>query len=223
MIATIWIALLVVGQTPQQGTSQNSVAGKTQVERSAPRETIAIRREVSELLRAESSAANDSERAQHVQRMTEIYLEIVSDERFVENSFLQQQRTKLWTRLVRVRDELKRRRSSQQREPNAEEQRAEQQQQQLLASSLAEHLQLASQTLGGPAAVFEGVAGGGPIDFGEELIDLITNTINPDHWNVNGGPGSILFYRPALALVVRARSEVQRNVGEVLGAVRAAP
>jgi hypothetical protein len=184
------------------------------------REISTIRKEVSELLRTESAAEDDATRSRQVRRMAEVYLEVVGDERFVANPLLQQTKSKLHTRLLKIRDDLKRRRSIDQRTEEKRRSDDDQQQQREVAASLATHLQLASQTLGGPAMVFEGASGGAPIDYADDLIDLITETISPTHWNVNGGEGSIMFYRPALALVVRASSEVQSGVGGLLGGLR---
>jgi hypothetical protein len=198
-----------------------AVVGQSSDSAREPREIHVIRREVSDLLRAESNAATDAERGRTVRRLAEVYLEIVGDERFTSHPTLQQQRNKVWTRLTRIRDELKRRRGSEARTPR-EPSPDDEQGQHELAGSLAAHLHLASQTMGGPSAVFAEAAGGGAIvdDYSEELIDLITNTINPSHWNINGGPGSIAYYRPAMALVVRASSEVQGRVGDVVGGLR---
>jgi hypothetical protein len=94
------------------------------------------------------------------------------------------------------------------------------------ASELAGQVSLMNYTLGGPNYVWEqgGEAfGGGTVsDHGQELIDLIQRTIKPNTWDVVGGPGSIFYYRPLMALVVRATSEVHDNVGGLLGALRRA-
>lgn len=182
------------------------------------REVSAIRKEVSVLLRTDAKN-DDAARYRQVQRMSQVYLEIVGDERFVANPVLQQQKSKLYTRLLKIRDELKRQRSTDKRAVDKRRSDDDQQRHDI-AISTANHLQFASQTLGGPAAVFEGASGGAPIDYADDLIDLITETISPTHWNVNGGEGSIMFYRPVLALVVRASSEVQSGVGGLLGGLR---
>jgi len=211
MAAWLLLTMAVVGEAAASNSSSATATDSSD----GAREISAIRREVSDLLRTESALRDDEERSRQVRRMAEVYLEVVGDERFVINPLLQQQKSKLHTRLMRIRDDLKRRRSAEQRGRNADDSA-----QREVASSLAAHLQLASQTLGGPAAVFEGATGGGPIDYADDLIDLITETINPTHWNVNGGSGSIMFYRPALALVVRASSEVQGRVSDLLGGLR---
>jgi hypothetical protein len=213
MAAWLVLSLAIVGQTANSASANSAKADDD------PREVSAIRKEVSKLLRTESAATDDATRRRQVQRMSEVYLEVVGDERFVANPLLQQQKSKLHTRLLKIRDELRRRQSIDQRSAQRRG-GVDDQGQSELAASLATHLQLASQTLGGPGVVFAGASGGAPIDYADDLIDLITETISPTHWNVNGGEGSIMFYRPALALVVRASSEVQNNVGGLLGGLR---
>jgi len=61
-----------------------------------------------------------------------------------------------------------------------------------------------------------------PGDYGAELVELIERTINPSFWDVAGGPGTIVYYRPLQCLVVRATAEVHGQVGGVLGDLRAA-
>jgi hypothetical protein len=95
-----------------------------------------------------------------------------------------------------------------------------------VTSSMAEHMDYMNYSMGGPSYVFSqsgGAFGGGMArDHGQELIELIQRTIKPDHWDVAGGPGSMFYYRPLMALVVRATSEVHGNVGGLLGAMRRA-
>jgi hypothetical protein len=62
--------------------------------------------------------------------------------------------------------------------------------------------------------------GTGPPDWGEALVELIERTIAPEFWDVHGGPGTIIYYRPLHVLVVRATSEVHGHVGGLLGAAR---
>jgi hypothetical protein len=69
-----------------------------------------------------------------------------------------------------------------------------------------------------------GARGGraGPPDWGAALVSLIERTIAPDFWDVHGGPGTIVYYRPLHALVVRATDDVHGRVGRVLTDLRAA-
>jgi hypothetical protein len=107
----------------------------------------------------------------------------------------------------------------------------------LVTQSLADHFALTGSTLGGPATVLEqseqgsansqnGVearGGGAAFDYGPALVDLIQRTIVPEFWDVNGGPGTIVYYRPLMCLVVRATSDVHHRLGgtiDALGRVR---
>ena len=77
---------------------------------------------------------------------------------------------------------------------------------------------------GGPGQVFN-YAGGSfapPWDHGEDLVDLIENTINPQFWRNNGGSGSIHYFRPLRVLVVGASAQVQDEAVELLYRIRQA-
>lgn len=98
----------------------------------------------------------------------------------------------------------------------------------------------ASQTApgSGPASVYAQLAGGGanPIgtaanggpsgagqpanDAGWELVELIRTTVAPETWDVNGGKGSIYYYRPLHALVIRQTGESHHQIGSTLGQLR---
>ncbi|MCC6125309.1 MAG: hypothetical protein IT426_10130 [Pirellulales bacterium] len=56
-----------------------------------------------------------------------------------------------------------------------------------------------------------------PPDAGEDLVALIQKTIAPASWDINGGPGSIYYWRPGRALVIRASEDVHEQIGGVLG------
>lgn len=57
-------------------------------------------------------------------------------------------------------------------------------------------------------------------DNGPALVALIQRTISPGAWDVNGGEGTIQYYRPLRVLVIRAPGGVHDNVGGVLGGLR---
>jgi hypothetical protein len=81
-----------------------------------------------------------------------------------------------------------------------------------------------------PAAAGVGVIGGVAVgggnaqqlapDFGPDLVNLIHAVVSPRTWDVNGGPGSVVYYRNLRALVVRAPSEIHEQIGDVLGQMR---
>ncbi len=50
----------------------------------------------------------------------------------------------------------------------------------------------------------------------------VPRTIAPDSWDIRGGPGSIYYWRPGRALVVRQTTEVHDWLAETLEQLRAA-
>ncbi len=55
---------------------------------------------------------------------------------------------------------------------------------------------------------------------GQALVDLIQNTVAPDSWDIRGGPGTIIYFNPLRALVIRTTGEGHDNIGDVLGGLR---
>jgi hypothetical protein len=51
----------------------------------------------------------------------------------------------------------------------------------------------------------------------QALIDLITNTIEPNSWETNGGRGRIIYFSPLKVLVIRNSQEVHEQIGGALG------
>ena len=66
----------------------------------------------------------------------------------------------------------------------------------------------------GQSGFGRGVAPGG--DYGPQLVELIQRTIAPMSWDVNGGPGSIYYWQPGRALVVRQTGETHNDIGNLL-------
>ncbi len=68
-----------------------------------------------------------------------------------------------------------------------------------------------------PETIDAGDAAG--VDF-DELISMITSTVNPYDWEDVGGPGSIAPDVPRVALIVRTTQEVHDRLGRVLTMLR---
>ena len=62
--------------------------------------------------------------------------------------------------------------------------------------------------------------GGAAVDEGWQLVELIQRIIAPDFWQPQGGPGVVRYFALKRALVVRATSDVQQQVQELLMALR---
>ena len=59
-------------------------------------------------------------------------------------------------------------------------------------------------------------------DHSQALIDLIQTVIRPETWDVNGGPGTIYYWYPGRALVIRQTAEVHEQIGGALDQLRRA-
>ena len=73
--------------------------------------------------------------------------------------------------------------------------------------------------VGGFGANFGGGFGGRRptnTDNGDQLVELIYKTIAPASWDVNGGNGSIYYWRSRQALIIRQRGDVHEDIGNVL-------
>jgi hypothetical protein len=66
----------------------------------------------------------------------------------------------------------------------------------------------------------EGTKGGGPVDHGQELLNLIKATIAPDSWDDAGGNGSIYYWSAWHVLVIRQTDEVHEQIEGLLKALR---
>ncbi len=72
----------------------------------------------------------------------------------------------------------------------------------------------------GAAPMGAGVGIGGPgrqtADYGDQLVELIQRTVAPSTWDVNGGPGTIYYWQPGRAIVVRQMGQVHDEIADVL-------
>jgi hypothetical protein len=217
-----WLLLSIVVLS---GQSDASAGGELRdAAEATPRRLADINRLMLEAIQADANAQTDSQRLDAVRQMAQVYREILDDPRFASSDTLKSYRARLWSRMTRIKQDAERRLA------RSERQQADaldlQQQQALEAAtrSLSEQMTLMSHTMGGPSYVFQqggGAMGGAAVqDHGQQLIDLIQRTIRPQFWDTNGGPGSMFYYRPLMALVVSATSEVHGNVGGLLDALR---
>jgi hypothetical protein len=221
--------VMVVGVVPSDA---NGTDAKSQNE---PRPFHIISREMHVTMKSEAIAdrkRDKTKRAQKIRDLCTIYVELKRDPRLSTAPTLQRYKAMLWKRLTLVRTDLERdiaRQDKSRRKMTKEEMEAERQRRLALSmatESLANQITLVSHSMGGPANLFAesgGGFGGGMIaDNGQDLVDLIQRIIQPDFWDVNGGPGAIFYYAPLHALVVSATGEVHRKIGGNLKGLRRA-
>ena len=72
----------------------------------------------------------------------------------------------------------------------------------------------------GQAPQFGAPAGGGGIADFQELINLITNTIQPQTWSTVGGSGQIQEFQTNLSLVISQTQEVHEEIADLLEQLR---
>jgi hypothetical protein len=225
-----WILLISVAIVGQPGTGVPALADSPAQAAAvaAPKNTERgfheFHQAISELLKRESQAKDPSARAAAVQAMCELHRKIVHDPRYSTSDVLKEYRSRLWSRLTKIKSELKQQlaRNKENRESLENVATLETADSLAIAASdsLASSLSLLDQSQGGPGGLLAFGGGPGPIDWGPDLVDLIERTINPSFWDVVGGPGTIIYYRPLQCLVVRATAEVHGNVGRLLGGLR---
>jgi hypothetical protein len=190
-----------------------------------PRPLHAIQAEISDLLKREANSRSPAVRAEIVRRMCALHGEIVRDSRFATSDTLAEYRVRLWSRLKRAEGDLKRELARTARagnRSNADQPVPADPDSQAVAESLASSLSLLDQSQGGPGYLLGFGGRAVPPDHGQELVELIEQTINPAFWDTNGGPGTIVYYAPLKCIVVRATSEVHGNIGGLVGGLRKA-
>jgi hypothetical protein len=219
-----WLLLSIVVLS---GQSDTSAGGELRGPGAAtPRRLADINRSMLEAIRADANAQTDNERLEAVRQMAQVYCEILDDPRFATSDTLKSYRARLWSRMTRIKQDAERRLEREKRQQAGALDLQQLQALEAATRSLSEQMTLMSYTMGGPSYVFQqggGAMGGAAVqDHGQQLIDLIQRTISPQFWDTAGGPGSMFYYRPLMALVVSATSEVHGNVGGLLDALRRA-
>lgn len=159
---------------------------------------------VSKALRRESKARSHDERARAVSDLVEIFTLMQQDDRRALSPTLARLVGKVRSRLRRTQTELQREERRRARKASASSPGLE---------SVAERSEPDGR-FGGRAQLAAGNA--------QALIDLIERTISPNTWDVNGGPGTVMYYAPRHALVIRAPAEVHGRVGAGLQNLRRA-
>jgi hypothetical protein len=157
-----------------------------------------LRRQVDVALRAEATAKTTDQRRAAVRALVDLVQKIDSAAA-VPAADRQRERNRVRTRLAAVHRELER--------PGAANPAAVNNRPPLLA-------QVAPAPAGGPANP------AAPADHGDDLAELIRQTIAPHTWDVNGGNGVIVYFPARRVLVVRQQAEVHWGLADVIGQLR---
>jgi hypothetical protein len=193
------LPLVTLAQQPSAKSTPASVAS-SEAPKLTPQQ---VRDAVSLVLEREATAKTPAERAAAIRDLSKLYVAICRDTELAREQRLKL-KAKVYSRLVIIKEDLERNIKRHQEDPKAVLPMYP------VAESLAEQQQPDAQ------------GGGAVTDYGETLVELIQKTISPASWDVNGGPGSIVYYPNLKVLVVRASGEVHGHVGGLFDGLRRA-
>ena len=199
-----------------------------------------IRQDVVSFIQRSRTAKTHSDQSDAIMDMCLIYREIVSDQRLARSKELQNYQQQLHRRLTWLKRDLQAKikkqhaeirrhlvRNGQKPDKATITKLIENDQPSMddfndLADRISQQLTFANQTTGGPTHVFAYASGrwAGPPDNGPALVRLIEDTISPEYWERNGGPGRIHYYKPLMIIVVTANMEVQHDMSRLLKTLR---
>ena len=175
-----------------------------------------IDKDISAFLRNEATAKTDFSRAAAIRDLCTIAIEVRFHDKFESNLMMQTLKNRIRSRLDKIAKKTTRKYKNKKLADN-DILLAEGTDEPDLDLLISQNMELAGFSSGGPLAFFSkthAANGGGIIDRNaDDLIRLIQNTIDPSFWDVNGGVGTIVFYRPLNALVIRATEEIHYKIG----------
>jgi hypothetical protein len=224
-MSTLWVAILVLAASPgdqpapDRATSAAAPAAQTAA---SPRTGAALREAAHEALRRWAKPG-DKDADQAARDFLLLYQELLRDDQ-ISKAQREELRLKVRGRLIALAQQISKRVAIENRlakkngaKPDAGPKPAD-----ILAQwggGMAPGMGGAGMGrgpgMGGGMMPGAGGGGGSSLlgDSGQELVDLIQAVIAPHTWDVNGGPGSIKYWRPGLSIVVRASDEVHGQVG----------
>jgi len=216
-------------QSPARSDSKASAAAQP----SKSRPPAEMRAAVTEALRASAVAKEPEERDDAGRHLVSILLDLERDRNLPRDERVQLH-AQVRLRLLALEKTLRAEQASQSR--NSKGSAALPKGAHDAPATLRQSTPVLAQVAGPPAA---GARGGlvarpgafGPVgnavigqsaspDYGQDLVDLIHAVVQPPTWDINGGPGSVVYFRNYRVLVVTAPSEVHSEVGDLLGQLR---
>jgi hypothetical protein len=210
MTALLLLTLGVFAAPGERQQASPPAAHKDQ--RATLRPFTELTADVRAALRREAMAQSIEERESPVLELISLFDELQQDPRRQPETVLDHLRMKVRARLARVKDNLK-------KEvvrlggsvPNRH-------------GTLGHNGRTAAALAQMPIGLQATGRGGGAVAAaqGAALVELIERTISPEIWDVNGGPGAVVYFAPRHALVVRAPSEIHYRVGGLLRGLREA-
>jgi len=227
-MAPLWVAALALALGPADATATTASPPSPPApaaERPAATPPAGKELELTAAVRAALRRwvrPSDSQADQAAREFLALYRQLQQDKQ-LGPATREQLRQTVRTRLAHLADQISRRAAREQREAARSQAAKSVKMPPDRADDMAQRAGpgLAGPGFGGPGFAGPGLPGGaaGPgqnADYGLQLVDLIQRTIAPSTWDVNGGPGTIYYWRPARALVIRQTDEVHGRIGDAL-------
>jgi hypothetical protein len=212
---TVVIIALTIGAPPadiaQGSTSLADQQASTPAKQRTRAEWVA---EVRDALRHQAQAEDIDQPAAYV-RLISLYQELTGD-KSLHHSERSRLTARVRGRLLRITEEFYHDLRHRQNRVEVVRRRAEVEDNPAKLKLIKDDEAVLAQWGGMLGQVLGGGPGGGgqaAQDHGEDLVELIQRVIAPDFWDVNGGPGQIVYYKNLKVLVISATSEVHEQIG----------
>ncbi len=232
--ASQWLAGLVFSFNVLLAlVASTSFADENATTNSAPRDPVEISREETALVRLTSKKTDEVQRVKAIVGLCKLFVEIGEHPQVADNATLQRVSVEVQARLRGIEQRLiseLRRRKIEEPQSMIDEQRNRRlgrnrnfaNQQSGNSAGEASGQSLSESASGSSNAMnFAGLSG--PGDFNEMgwwLVGLIRHTVEPDYWDTSGGPGTVVYYGPSRALVIRGSWRIHEQVADLLSALR---
>jgi hypothetical protein len=226
-------AIVAIGTTLLGARSSISDDQSSAAQPSKPRLAAEMRAAVTEALRASAIAKEPEERDDAGRHLVSILLDLERDQNLPRDERVQL-RAQVRLRLLALEKTLRAEQAGQvqRSKRNADSSKGAHE----VPTSLSQTTTALAQVAAPGAAAGRGslVARPGVIgavgnavvgqsqspDYGQDLVDLIHAVVQPPTWDINGGPGSVVYFRNYRVLVVTAPSDVHSELGDLLGQLR---
>ena len=206
-MSSLWLAALVLGASPDSAAAPPS-AGETAAKEAVVEVAELSPKELRDAFRAAIRSSYQAEPKVAVPKLVEVYKRLKRDTQ-VSNAERTKMQQRVRSRMIAMGDKV-----VAQARREMDEQRREESASKSDASGDEESDDADAKAPAPNDYQGDGRPGGrGAEDNGEELVELIRTVIAPETWDVNGGPGTIVYYRPLKVLVVRQTRPVHWLIG----------
>lgn len=212
-MSVLWLAVMVVGVSPGEATGGPADA-KAAVEQPAqtPRQGVELGKAVDEALRRWAKTS-DADAPKAARELLALFGELKADQKTARPT-REARITRVRARLSRLADQIRKTDDAKAATvKNGAEPRVLGQ----FGGGMAGGMGGGFGVQGGRGGQgFGGNAAAVPDDNGEDLAEVIQTTIAPSTWERNGGYGSIYYWRPGRALVIRQTDEVHGQLVDLM-------